>query len=452
MTDSKAGKKSKRKSKRRDSEDETQAEVAQNASSTSDSAPKTSPPPTKKSRPDSSDLPAAKSAARIAAAAAAATDERERKRLKAIAKKKRLKANRQARKRAAAAASENSIDSKEEAASASELKAAADNIAKKMLKQQRKQQKKLAAAAAASMMADGQNAASDVAASETDQSKELSGPNALFYKKLAEEKGPKASKKWDRHIVFVGQLPFSATEEQIREHFAKQGVEIDRVRMLTDKRTGKFRGTCFLDLPNNRMQSVALRLHHSEFGDGAARRCINVERTCGGGGKSSTRLTKLEEMRAVQGEKVLSETKAIIAKVVDESGNATAKACQLDDKVVQSLCTFPRTIAQQIVEDFVATVDEKVKNPNAWLMGTLKRYRAGIANGEDLASLKISDENNTDHYRPGRKHQRPGGKQGVEEYTYDGTGTQDSGSGSASQPPQAASAAKRYGYIAYSED
>eukprot|EP00750_Incisomonas_marina_P017580 INCI2247.1.p1 GENE.INCI2247.1~~INCI2247.1.p1 ORF type:complete len:448 (+),score=117.29 INCI2247.1:464-1807(+) len=447
MADSKAGKKSKRKSKRRDSEDAGQAVTARNASATSDAAPKTSPPPTKKIRPDSSDLPAAQSAARIAAAAAAATDARERKRLKAIAKKKRLKANRQARKRAAAA-SETSVDNKKDAANASELKTAADNIAKKMLKQQRKQQKKLAAAAAASI---AEGAAAAAAATETDQSKQLSGPNALFYQKLAEKKGPKVSKKWDRHIVFVGQLPFSATEEQIREHFAKQGVEIDRVRMLTDKRTGKFRGTCFLDLPNNRMQSVALRLHHSEFGDGAARRCINVERTCGGGGKSSTRLTKLEEMRAVQGEKVLSETKAIIAKVVDESGNATAKACQLDDKVVQSLCTFPRTIAQQIVEDFVATVDEKVKNPNAWLMGTLKRYRAGIANGEDLASLKISDENNTEHYRPGRKHQRPGGKD-VEEYTYDGTGTQDSGSGSASQPPQAASAAKRYGYIAYSED
>ena len=75
----------------------------------------------------------------------------------------------------------------------------------------------------------------------------------------------------------------------------------------------------------------------------------------------------------MQGEKVLKETKAIIASVVGASSNETAKAYEMDEKVVQSLGTFPRAIAQQIVEDFVATVDSKVKNPNAWLMGTLKR-------------------------------------------------------------------------------
>ena len=125
----------------------------------------------------------------------------------------------------------------------------------------------------------------------------------------------------------------------------------------------------------------------------------------------------------MQGEKVLAETKAIVAKVIDESDNPTAKACTLDDKVIHSLTTFPRIIAQQIVEDFVATVDEKVKKPNAWLMGTLKRYREGIANGEDLATLKVSDVKNN-HYRPGSKHQRKGNGN-VEEYSYDGTGTQD---------------------------
>ena len=66
--------------------------------------------------------------------------------------------------------------------------------------------------------------------------------------------------------------------------------------MMTDRHTGKFRGTCFVDLPSARMQSVALRLHHSEFGDGAARRCINVERTCGGGGRSADRKAKLQQM------------------------------------------------------------------------------------------------------------------------------------------------------------
>ena len=33
-----------------------------------------------------------------------------------------------------------------------------------------------------------------------------------------------------------------------------------------------------------------------------------------------------------------------------------------------------------------------------------RRYREGIANGEDLASLKVSDPNNAQHYRPGSKN------------------------------------------------
>ena len=77
--------------------------------------------------------------------------------------------------------------------------------------------------------------------------------------------------------------------------------------------------------------------------------------------------------RAVQGEKVLKETKEIVSAVLKESTNATAKAWTMDEKVLQSLTTFPRVVAKQIVEDFVATVDDKVKNPNAWFMGTLKR-------------------------------------------------------------------------------
>ena len=89
------------------------------------------------------------------------------------------------------------------------------------------------------------------------------------------------------------------------------------------------------------------------------------------------------------------------------------------------------------------------------------RYREGIANGEDLASLKVSDERNTQHYRPGRKHQRSAGEGGeggggggggdVQEYTYDGTGTQSS-STSAEQVDQSSNNAKRYGYISYTDE
>jgi hypothetical protein len=67
------------------------------------------------------------------------------------------------------------------------------------------------------------------------------------------------------------------------------------------------------------------------------------------------------------------------------------------------------------------------------------RYREGLANGEDLASLKVSDENNSQHYRPARKQHHGkaggasaaggGGEEGedepVKEFKFDnGSGTQ----------------------------
>jgi len=281
-------KKEKKEKKKEKKEKKERKRKAEEQGTEQTSADGDESPPQKKDRAEetakgNAASSAAESAARIAAAAAAATDPAERKRLKAIAKKKRLKANRQARKRAAAAAG-TSASTANHQKNDEELGSIADSIAKKMLKEKRKQQKKAGGGAA------------PVPLQDDDQERKPNDPNAKFYEKLREKKGPKSHTPWQRHIVFVGQLPFSATKDQIREHFEGQGVEIAGIRMMTDKRTGKFRGTCFLDLPNTRMQSLALRLHHSEFGDGAAKRCINVERTCGGGGKNADRLAKLKEM------------------------------------------------------------------------------------------------------------------------------------------------------------
>jgi hypothetical protein len=44
----------------------------------------------------------------------------------------------------------------------------------------------------------------------------------------------------------VGNLPFRATEEQVRALFSQYG-QVDSVAMITDRETGKFRGFCFVD-------------------------------------------------------------------------------------------------------------------------------------------------------------------------------------------------------------
>ncbi|KAK5149245.1 hypothetical protein LTR04_007294 [Oleoguttula sp. CCFEE 6159] len=99
-----------------------------------------------------------------------------------------------------------------------------------------------------------------------------------------------------RFIIFIGNLPFSATSASITEHFVK--IRPDSVRHITDKSTQKSKGFAFLEFEGyDRMKTCLKLYHHSVFDDGISPgRKINVELTAGGGGsKSSARKTKLQE-------------------------------------------------------------------------------------------------------------------------------------------------------------
>ena len=75
----------------------------------------------------------------------------------------------------------------------------------------------------------------------------------------------KVKAKWNAYNVFVGQLPYSATQAMVKAHFEERGVLVQAVRMRTDKVTGKFMGTAFVELHDARAQARALRLHHTTF-------------------------------------------------------------------------------------------------------------------------------------------------------------------------------------------
>jgi RNA recognition motif-containing protein len=47
--------------------------------------------------------------------------------------------------------------------------------------------------------------------------------------------------------LYVGNLPFSATEEAIRELFAKHG-SVDSINLITDRDTGQPRGFGFVEM------------------------------------------------------------------------------------------------------------------------------------------------------------------------------------------------------------
>ena len=79
-------------------------------------------------------------------------------------------------------------------------------------------------------------------------------------------------------LIILGNLPYTATKEQIEEHFAK--IKPTEIRLRTYKGTNKFMGTCFVEFDRfDRMETALKKYHHSVFPDGKKKegRKINVE-------------------------------------------------------------------------------------------------------------------------------------------------------------------------------
>ena len=53
-----------------------------------------------------------------------------------------------------------------------------------------------------------------------------------------------------RYIAFIGNLPFTATRDDIIENFQKKGIKLTEVRLLTKKGSGESRGCCFVEFSN----------------------------------------------------------------------------------------------------------------------------------------------------------------------------------------------------------
>ena len=57
--------------------------------------------------------------------------------------------------------------------------------------------------------------------------------------------------------IYVGNLSFASTEEEIRRLFGLYGI-VNRVGIVTDRETGRSRGFCFVDMPNGDEARVAI--------------------------------------------------------------------------------------------------------------------------------------------------------------------------------------------------
>ena len=86
--------------------------------------------------------------------------------------------------------------------------------------------------------------------------------------------------------LFVGNLPFSATEEAVRALFEKHGT-VEKIALITDRETGRPRGFGFVEMSQADAARAIQSLNGHEMGGRQLRvnEAQDKPRTGGGGGR-----------------------------------------------------------------------------------------------------------------------------------------------------------------------
>ena len=85
--------------------------------------------------------------------------------------------------------------------------------------------------------------------------------------------------------LFVGNLPFSATEDSVREVFEKIGP-VEKIALITDRETGRPRGFGFVEMAQADASRAMQQLNGQDFGGRALKidEAQARDRSGGGGG------------------------------------------------------------------------------------------------------------------------------------------------------------------------
>jgi len=88
--------------------------------------------------------------------------------------------------------------------------------------------------------------------------------------------------------LFVGNLPFTATEESVRALFTPHGT-VDKLALINDRDTGQPRGFGFVEMPAADAARATQALNGTDFGGRALKVSEAQERSsgnrAGGGGR-----------------------------------------------------------------------------------------------------------------------------------------------------------------------
>lgn len=214
--------------------------------------------------------------------------------------------------------------------------------------------------------------------------------NAAAVAAAEDEPGPPNQKqkkqkkpRWrDRKSVFVNQIPYTATMEEITNHFAGCCASASdlEVRQVMNRKTKKFKGICFIDFKNDEALQKALALDQSSFAyadestEGA--RIVNV-RVATDKKDGEKDLTPRQALQKAKVDTSRANIEALVAQAV-----AAGKLQQsdIDERAVDFLCSVPEDIASTAIAEFGSLDLAPVKNRGAFFMGLLKRRLRGDTN------------------------------------------------------------------------
>ncbi len=66
------------------------------------------------------------------------------------------------------------------------------------------------------------------------------------------------------HKIYVGNISYQTTEEDLKEHFEKAG-EVINVKIITDRDTGRNRGFGFIEMTEEGVSQAIEELNDKEF-------------------------------------------------------------------------------------------------------------------------------------------------------------------------------------------
>jgi len=84
--------------------------------------------------------------------------------------------------------------------------------------------------------------------------------------------------------LFVGNLPYTMTEDALREIFAGDGRNVSRVTIVTDRDTGRSRGFAFVEMATDEEAQAAVGALNGTDMDGRTLRVDVAHDKPGGGG------------------------------------------------------------------------------------------------------------------------------------------------------------------------